>query len=124
MNTLTQIVCEINDRENKIRFSNGEFHRADGPAIEDTDGNKWWYMHGKLHREDGPAIECNDGTKQWFINGQLHRADGPAIEFASGKTWWYYKDRRYTSLDKFCIAAKMTPEEKTIFLLKWANLHE
>ena len=36
---------------------NGKLHREDGPAIEDSDGDKYWYLNDKLHREDGPAIE-------------------------------------------------------------------
>ena len=52
-------------------YLNGELHREDGPAIEDTNGTKHWFLNGKCHREDGPAIECADGTKHWFLNDKL-----------------------------------------------------
>ena len=26
----------------------------------------------QLHRVDGPAIECTDGTKWWYLNGKRH----------------------------------------------------
>ena len=44
-------------------------HREDGPAVEYTDGNKFWLLNGKRHREDGPACEWADGTKAWYLNG-------------------------------------------------------
>jgi len=53
-------------------------------------GDKYWY-NGKreLHREDGPAIEYSNGIKYWWLNGELHREDGPAIEYENGdKEWW------------------------------------
>ncbi len=66
----------------------GQYHRTDGPAVEDEYGKEWW-INGKLHREDGPAIESTSGYKAWLINGELHRQDGPAVEFSDGdKEWW------------------------------------
>jgi len=47
----------------------GKHHREDGPAIEYSDGDKWWYINGLLHRENGPAIECANGIKKWFLYG-------------------------------------------------------
>ena len=47
-------------------------------CITDINGNKKWFIDGEYHREDGPAIEEKNGTKQWYINGVLHRLDGPA----------------------------------------------
>jgi len=44
---------------NKAYYSDREMttlHREDGPAIEHSDGCKWWYLNGKRHREDGPAV--------------------------------------------------------------------
>ena len=29
-----------------------------------------WYLNGKRHREDGPAIELSNGDKYWYINGE------------------------------------------------------
>ena len=38
----------------------GKRHRADGPAIELSDGRKYWFKNGKRHREDGPYNEYNN----------------------------------------------------------------
>jgi len=51
-------------------YLNGELHREDGPAVEYTNGDKFWIINGKKHREDGPAIEFASGNKYWFINGE------------------------------------------------------
>ena len=56
--------------KNQIREKLGKQHREDGPAIEWTDGSKFWYRNGKLHREDGPAIEYANGSKYWRLNGK------------------------------------------------------
>jgi hypothetical protein len=48
---------------------NGKSHREDGPAIEYSDGRRFWWLNGKLHREDGPAVEYADGTREWWLNG-------------------------------------------------------
>ena len=50
-------------------YSNGNYHRTDGPAVEYFNGDKVWYLNGKLHRVDGPARELSDGSKEWWING-------------------------------------------------------
>jgi hypothetical protein len=46
------------------------FHKEAGPAIIETDGDKYWFKHGKLHRLDGPASEFADGGKEWFIEDE------------------------------------------------------
>jgi hypothetical protein len=34
------------------------------------DGTKEWKLpNGKFHRKDGPAIEYSNGNKYWYING-------------------------------------------------------
>jgi hypothetical protein len=65
-------------------------HREDGPAIEYTNGDKYWYQNGNIHRDDGPAIEYADGDKSWCQNDKLHREDGPAVELANGNKRWYF----------------------------------
>lgn len=45
-----------------------ELHREDGPAIEEADGDKFWYQNRLLHRLDGPAIEYVDGSKMWYYH--------------------------------------------------------
>ncbi len=58
----------------KYWYKNGIKHRLNGPAIEWSNGSKYWYKNGKLHREnDQPVIECSDGTKIWYQNGGLCR---------------------------------------------------
>jgi hypothetical protein len=64
-------------------------HREDGPAMEEADGSCFWYRNNQLHREDGPAMEWANGTRMWYLNNQRHRADGPAIEWEDGtREWW------------------------------------
>jgi len=63
----------------------------------DKYGYKEWRLpSGDLHREDGPAIEHSNGNKYWYINGSLHREDGPAVEYASGAKRWCLNDIQYT----------------------------
>ena len=31
-------------------------------------GTKAWSLNGKRHREDGPAVEGSDGSKFWYLN--------------------------------------------------------
>ena len=68
-------------------------HRTEGPAIEYTNGSKYWYRDGVPHRDGGPAVESS-GQKQWYQNGVRHREDGPAYEIRSShsgnlfKEWW------------------------------------
>jgi hypothetical protein len=81
----------INDYGTKFYYSDREMkikHREDGPAVENVNGDKWWYVNGELHREDGPAQEYANGSKFWFLNGKLHREDGPASEYGEDKEWW------------------------------------
>ena len=35
--------------------------------IEYASGNKSWLKHGKRHREDGPAVEYSNGEKYYFL---------------------------------------------------------
>ena len=46
-----------------------QYHRKDGPAIEYTNGTKYWYKNGIWHREDGPAIVYTDGRHQYYLGG-------------------------------------------------------
>ena len=36
----------------------------------DSDGTKRWVLNGKLHREDGPAVERSNGSKFWYLHGE------------------------------------------------------
>ena len=55
----------------------GRFHRDnDLPAIERTDGSKYWYKNNKIHRDNNlPAIEHANGDKAWYLNNVCYRWD-------------------------------------------------
>jgi len=72
-------------------------HREnDLPAIEDSDGTKYWYKEGKLHREnDLPAIEYSSGSKFWYKEGKKHREnDKPAIIWFDGSKQYWINGKR------------------------------
>ena len=64
---------------------NGELHREDGPAIEDSNGNRFWYLNDKIHRIDGPAIEWNNGVKRYYINGEEVTKEAQEVLYAMYK---------------------------------------
>jgi len=72
---------------------NNKFHRLDGPAIEYSEGTKYWCQNGEYHRLDGPAVEYSDGGKAWLQNGKLHRLDGPAVELSDRTREWWFKGK-------------------------------
>lgn len=73
---------------------NGQFHRQDGPAYDDTDGTVAWYRNGKLHRDGAPAwVNETTESEQWWFNGLLHRHDGPARTTGPNgdiTEWWLH----------------------------------
>ena len=81
-----------NSRGNKQWCIDGELHRVDGPAIEYSNGDKSWYINGLRHRVDGPAFEGIDGSKTFYQNDKRHRTDGPAIEYSNGYKRWFIND--------------------------------
>jgi hypothetical protein len=95
-----------NSNGDKFWYQNGKLHRVDGPAEEILNVYKAWYQYGKLHREDGPAVELSNGTKKWYINNVLHRLDGPAIEYDDGTVEYsingnYYLYEEFLQLTSF-----------------------
>lgn len=58
------MTCWHKDAKYKI------LHRENGPAVEYTTGDKFWYQNGQMHRTDGPAVIRANGNKFWFINGE------------------------------------------------------
>ena len=76
------------------RNAAGEYHREDGPAIENANGAKQWFRSGTRHRDDGPAIERPGGNNDWYRNGKLHRDDGPAIDWKNSTKQWYRDGER------------------------------
>lgn len=77
---------------------NGKLHREDGPAIEWSDGSKFWYVNGLCHSDNTFAVEDPYGGKYWYFKGMRHRLDGPANKYSSFplptkpaiKTWCIY----------------------------------
>jgi len=65
----TQLWRDIPPTSDGIWWTDGHFHRDDGPAIIMPDGTEAWFCHGKLHRADGPAITRPDGTQLWYVDG-------------------------------------------------------
>jgi hypothetical protein len=37
---------------------------------EYSNGSKYWCRNGQYHREDGPAIECSNGDKFWYLDNK------------------------------------------------------
>lgn len=66
---------------------------------------------GRLHSEDGPAVEWSDGTKFWMQHDQYHRLDGPAIENVPGaEDEWYIRNRRLDPLEIFLLQGQIKNE--------------
>lgn len=65
------------DGKNKINidctiyYINGKIHRENGPAIEWSDGSKYWYIEGNLHRDKKPAVIQMNGLCEWWENGNF-----------------------------------------------------
>ena len=101
---------------------NGQHHSFDDkPAVEYSDGYKFWYLNEKLHREDGPAVEYSDGYKKWYLNGKLHREDGPAIEYSDGYKKWYLNGKIAIKYPKGLSVGKCIEIDKSIIILKNIN---
>lgn len=86
------------DKHGDTRYFNDtdQLHRTDGPAVEGSNGRKFWYVNGERHRLDGPAVEYAGGDKFWYVNGEYHRLDGPAVEYAGGDKSWYVNGEELT----------------------------
>ena len=74
---------------------------------------RWRNEDGQFHRLDGPAVESTNGDKFWHKNGRLHCLDGPAIEWSNGNKLWYIEDVKYTE-EAFNTKIKTTCEGKTV----------
>ena len=93
---------EVDARGTRLYYNSAnQLHRVGGPAIEHTNGSKfwYWYQNGLRHRTDGPAIELADGTKFWYQNGKLHRIDGAAVEWAGGSKEWHINGEELTEAE-------------------------
>ena len=97
----------------EYRDKSKQFHRTDGPAVEYSNGDKFWYVEGKPHRTDGPAIERSSGTKEWYVEGKLHRLDGPAMEWSNGSKFWFVEGKQYSEIE---FMHKLYPVKKPEYL--------
>ena len=96
---MTPQYIEIDIHGNKFYCKDKEMkilHREDGPAVELSNGSKFWWLNGERHREDAPAVEHANGNKSWWLNGKRHREDGPAIEYTDGYKEWYLNGLHHT----------------------------
>ena len=50
---------------------------------------KYYNSAGQLHRDEGPAVECTNGYKFWVQNGMLHRTNGPAVVYTNNELQWW-----------------------------------
>ena len=117
--TGTQTVTETH--VGKCWWQNGVYHREDGPAVERFDGSKFWILHGDFHRVDGPALEHSNGDREWYVHGMRHRNDGPAVMRSNAEVEWWFNGWLCNSEIGYCAALGLTPQETTLFLLKWSN---
>lgn len=88
------------------------FHRDDGPAFTDCDGNKVWFRHGLRHRDgDEPGYVGKNGDKAWYRDGKLHRDGKPAVEYADGTTEWWLEGMKLTGDEVGKYKEKLLREE-------------
>ena len=67
---LLSLECRVNSYgTTTYHNSNGQLHRIHGPAVEYSDGSKFWYQNGQRHRLGGPAVELADGSVEYWIRG-------------------------------------------------------
>ncbi len=78
------------DPEMKIR------HQIGGPAVECSNGDKFWYIDGNIDRLDYPAVEWANGDKEWWVDDKLHREDGPAVEYPNGDIEYWLNGEQMT----------------------------
>jgi hypothetical protein len=47
-------VFKMSGEYSHISYQNdiGQWHRLDGPAVEEADGSKWWYVDGKSYSQE------------------------------------------------------------------------
>ena len=69
---------------------NNKIHREDGPAIEWSDGSKFWYVKGLCHSDNTFAVEDQNGNKFWYFKGMRHRKDGPANSYTNSYSNKYF----------------------------------
>ena len=78
---------------------NNNLHReGDLPALEYSNGDKYWYINGVLHRDrDRPPIVLRTGEQRWQRGDILHRETGPALILENGEGHYYLDNKRYAT---------------------------
>lgn len=100
-----------------------EAYALSRPEIEEAGNNStcsWYNASNQLHRLDGPAVEWSDGSKFWYCKGKRHRLDGPAVEMANGKNQWWIDGTQY---DEDAFAARIRALEAPARRKKELALH-
>jgi hypothetical protein len=98
----TMLIVRNGTREWRL---DGRLHRADDPAIEDPDGNRF----------DGPAVEWSGGSREWYHNGRRHQPD---VEDESASQAWYLVGIELTEDEHAAFRALPIPaQEVTLVLL-------
>ena len=64
-----------------------------------ADGRHMYLREGVFHREDGPAFIDAEGNKAWHINGHEHRLDGPAVVYYNADDEYWIEGQRLTYTD-------------------------
>jgi len=81
-------------------------YKYKNPHIDEFGTKRWKNEAAELHRDENdlPAVEYSNGNKFWFINDICHRENGlPAIEYPNGYKAWYLNNvcyRRDRWIDK------------------------
>ena len=96
-------------------FIFGKLDRIDGPAIEDSFGEKRYYICGVLTCATGCAVVTRDGTRKWYKDGVLHRLGGSAVIFANGKEQIWENGE---------LIGTIAPPVKRCRLIKIRDLHD
>ena len=85
---------EIDKSGTKLYLNDeGERHRLDGPAVEDSNGTKFWRINGNSHRNIDPSEEWSNGGKYWLFKGRQHRIGGSCNSVYKA---WYIHGKGYT----------------------------
>ena len=69
-------------------------------------GTKSWYLDHQRHRANGPAIQFTDGVLHWFWYGHPHRENGPAVVWADGAVRWHWHGRVVTEYEHMILAGQ------------------
>ena len=85
----------------------------------DRHGDQVWIKDGEYHRADGPAVISSRGTMRWFQHGFRHRSDGPAVIWSDGEVEWSFKGLVFTFDDWLKINKELTDKQKLLLKLKY-----